>query len=101
MSTKSLKRTVKFGIGLVALILVPMSSAQELKGSNLSVTVNHDGSYQVAMLNKQTVFRSRVAAQVDHQWVRSSDYPRHRTVESRFHDELGSGRGFKTLWARK
>src|SRR5215467_8058519 len=92
MSTKSLKRNVKCGIGLVALILVPMSSAQELKGSNLSVTVNHDGSYQVAMLNKQTVFRSRVAAQVDHQWVRSSDYPRHRTVESRFHDELGSGR---------
>jgi hypothetical protein len=92
MSTKSLKRNVKFGIGLVALILVPMSSAQELKGSNLSVTVNHDGSYQVAMLNKQTVFRSLVAAQVDHQWVRSSDYPRHRTVESRFHDELGSGR---------
>ena len=31
-------------------------------------------------------------AQVDHQWLRSSDYPRHQASESTFEDDLGSGR---------
>jgi hypothetical protein len=33
-----------------------------------------------------------VAAQVDHQWLRSSDYPRHQASESTFEDDLGPGR---------
>jgi hypothetical protein len=33
-----------------------------------------------------------VAAEVDHQWLRSSDYPRHQASESTFEDDLGSGR---------
>ena len=39
----------------------------------------------------QPVLRSRVAAQVDHQWLRSSDYPRHQASESTFEDDLGPG----------
>src|SRR5579864_2948664 len=38
------------------------------------------------------MFTSRVAAQVNHEWLRSSDYPRHQASESAFTDELGSGR---------
>ena len=74
------------------------SAAQQLTNDKLSLTANpQDGSYQLAvrggqLISAQPVFTSRVAAQVDHQWLRSSDYPHHQASESTFTDELGSGR---------
>jgi hypothetical protein len=70
--------------------------AQQLTNDQLSVTVNaQEGSYQLSSSSSlhdgQPVLRSRVAAQVDHQWLRSSDYPRHQASESSFQDDLGSG----------
>jgi alpha-galactosidase len=66
---------------------------QQLTNDKLSLTVNAPaGSYQLAVRGGQPVFTSRVAAQVDHQWLRSSDYPRQKASESAFTDELGSGR---------
>ncbi len=66
--------------------------AQQLTNDELSLTVNaQDGSYQLSMHGGQPVLRSRVAAQVDHQWLRSSDYPRHQASESSFEDDLGPG----------
>lgn len=41
------------------------------------------------------MFTSRAAAQVNHQWLRSSDYPRHLASQSIFTDELGPGRAVK------
>jgi hypothetical protein len=67
--------------------------AQQLTNDELSLTVNaQDGSYQLSVRGGQPVLRSRVAAQVDHQWLRSSDYPRHQASESTFEDDLGPGR---------
>jgi alpha-galactosidase len=67
--------------------------AQQLTNDELSLTVNaQEGSYQLSLHDGQPVLRSRVAAQVDHQWLRSSDYPRHQAAESAFDDDLGSGR---------
>jgi alpha-galactosidase len=70
--------------------------AQQLTNDALSLTVNaKEGSYQLSLNgghDGQPVLRSRVAAQVDHQWLRSSDYPRHQASESPFEDDLGSGR---------
>jgi hypothetical protein len=67
--------------------------AQQLTNDELSLTVNaQEGSYQLSLHDGQPVLRSRVAAQVDHQWLRSSDYPRHQASESTFEDELGPGR---------
>ncbi|MGA8493788.1 MAG: PKD domain-containing protein [Terriglobales bacterium] len=75
------------------LILAAPGAAQQLTNDKLSVTVSaQDGSYQLAVRGGQAKFTSRVAAQVDHQWLRSSDYPRHHASESTFTDELGSGR---------
>jgi alpha-galactosidase len=70
--------------------------AQQLTNDELSVMVNApDGSYQLSLRDGghdgQTVLRSRVAAEVDHQWLRSSDYPRHQASESPFKDDLGAG----------
>ncbi len=59
----------------------------------LSLTVNaQEGSYQLSLHDSQPVLRSRVAAQVHHQWLRSSDYTRHQASESTFEDVLGPGR---------
>src|ERR1700733_14339102 len=80
------------GAGILALPCV----AQQLTNDALSVTVNaQDGSYQLSFHegghDGQPVLKSRVAAEVDHQWLRSIDYPRHQVAESSFEDDLGSG----------
>jgi alpha-galactosidase len=68
-------------------------AAQRLTNDKLSLTVNApDGLYQLAVLGGQPMFTSSVAAQVNHQWLRSSEYPRHQASEFTFTDELGSGR---------
>jgi alpha-galactosidase len=83
--------------GILALpCLAQQLSAQQLTNDELSVTVNaQDGSYQLSLHDGrhdgQPVLRSGVAAQVDHQWLRSNEYPRHQASESSFQDDLGSG----------
>ena len=76
-----------------ALIVVTPCPAQQLKNDNLSLTVNaQEGSYQLAISGGPSVFTSRVAAQVNHQWLRANEYPRRQASETTFTDELGSGR---------
>jgi len=76
-----------------ALLVAVPCAAQQLTNDKLSLTVNaQDGSYRLAVRGGQQVLTSRVAAQVDHQWLGSKEYPRHQASESRFSDELGSGR---------
>jgi len=85
--------TLGSAIFIAVLIVATPCAAQQLTNDKLSVIVNaHDGSYQLALPGGQPIFTSRVAAQVDHQWLRSSEYPRHQASESSFTDELGSGR---------
>ncbi len=84
------------GVGFVmvtgTLILSSPSAAQQLTNDKLSFTVNaKDGSYQLALRDGQPIFASCVAAQINQQWLRSSDYPRHQISVSMFTDELGSG----------
>jgi hypothetical protein len=66
--------------------------AQQMTNDELSLTLNaQEGSYQLSLHDGQPVLRSRVAAEVGHQWLRSSDYPRHQASESTFEDDLGPG----------
>jgi alpha-galactosidase len=93
---KRIRRQV-FRVGLAftagILMVAPPSVAQQLTNEELSLTVNaQEGSYQLSLHDGQPVLRSGVAAQVDHQWLRSSDYPRHQVSESTFEDDLGPGR---------
>ena len=79
---------------LIAGILIGATTcaAEELTSQPVSVTVNaRDGSYELGTHAGQIVLRARAGAQVDHQWLRSSDYPRRQAAESGFNDELGSG----------
>jgi hypothetical protein len=66
--------------------------AQQLTNEKLSLSVNaKDGSYQLGVRGGQPILTSRVAAEIDHQWLRSSEYPRHQVAESTFSDDLGPG----------
>ncbi len=83
------------GIAMIAVVLMVIApcTAQQLTNDKLSLTVNaKDGTYQLAARGGRIIFTSSVAAEVNHQWLRSTEYPRHQVTESTFSDELGSGR---------
>jgi alpha-galactosidase len=63
-----------------------------IKGKNLSVEINSDGSYSIEQAGTPgTVMRSDVEADADSEVLRSPVYPQHKIVQSEFHDEFGSG----------
>ena len=75
--------------------IVSVGAAQQLANEKLMVVANApDGSYQLRArtAGDRTVLSARVAAQIDHQWVHSKDYPQRNAAESRFSDPLGPGR---------
>ena len=95
MSKRTCGLLCKAGAAIItgALIVAVPCAAQQLTNDKLSLTVDAQaGSYQLRVRGGQPIFTSRVAAQVNQQWLRSSEYPRHQASESTFTDELGSGR---------
>ncbi len=60
----------------------------------LSVVVRpSDGTYEIQTGNGgHSVMHARVAAEIDHKWVRSTDYPKHEISHSTFEDALGHGK---------
>ena len=64
-----------------------------MANDSLSLSVNAKaGTFRLAAHGGQSLFTTLAGAQVDHQWLRSTDYPRHVASESAFTDDLGSGR---------
>jgi alpha-galactosidase len=85
--------SVAIATAFQALILVAPCAAQQLGNDTLSVSVNaKEGTYQLAVRGGQPIFTSHAAAQVNREWLHSSDYPRHVASETGFADDLGSGR---------
>ncbi len=94
MSKRTRRLVFRVGLAVTAGILMAALPcvAQQLTNDQLSLTVNaQEGSYQLSLHDGQAVLKSRVAAEVDHQWLRSSDYPRRQASEGSFQDDLGSG----------
>jgi alpha-galactosidase len=62
-----------------------------LRNSALTVAVRpQDGSYEISARDlKQPVLISRVGAEIDGHWLRSTDYPHHQIAESTSEDALG------------
>ena len=60
----------------------------------LSVVVQpSDGTYEIQTgIGGRTVIHARVAAEIDHKWVKSTDYPKHEIAQSNFEDALGHGK---------
>jgi alpha-galactosidase len=59
----------------------------------LSVVVQPgDGTYEIQTgIGRHSVIHARVAAEIDHKWVKSTDYPKHEIAQSNFEDALGHG----------
>ncbi len=60
---------------------------------DLLVTVRSgDGSYSIKdATSQQPTIQAVVAAEIDHRWVKSSDFPARKVSESKFEDALGAG----------
>jgi hypothetical protein len=63
----------------------------------LSVVVQpSDGTYEIQIGNGgHRVVHARVAAEIDHKWVKSTDYPKHEISQSTFEDALGHGNSIR------
>jgi alpha-galactosidase len=70
--------------------------ADILKGNTIGFSVSaKDGSYTIFdAASGKTILHSGLAAEVDHQWLRSSEYPRHSVTRENHSDELGSASQF-------
>ncbi|MFZ0299962.1 MAG: PKD domain-containing protein [Candidatus Sulfotelmatobacter sp.] len=70
------------------------ASPVELSIEGLSVAVRpSDGTYEIRRANDgRTILHARVAAEIDHKWIKSTDYPQHKISESNFEDVLGHGK---------
>jgi hypothetical protein len=52
-----------------------------------------DGTYEIQTGNgAHSVIHARVAAEIDHKWIRSTDYPTHEISQSNVDDAFGHGR---------
>ncbi len=85
--------------------LVLAASAQSgvsIHNASLSVSVRPaEGAYEIRSQNLgDPVLETRVAAEIDHRWVRSSDYPQHHVAESTFTDALGAGHEIAVTFSR-
>ena len=85
---------------LILLACLPMllaSLAQaadtELRNDALRVQVSSaDGTYSIAAGSTSRVIHAGIAAEVDHRWLKSADYPKREITESDFNTALGHGR---------
>jgi len=68
-------------------------SLETCQEKTIGISVNPaDGNYTVFdPVSKKPILRSRVAAEIDHRWLRSSDYPQHSSSRKSFVDRLGPG----------
>ena len=83
---------VLFLVASYSLQAQPDGRIVELKGKVLSVGINADGSYSISQSGMPgTVLRSDVEADADSKVLRSREYPQHKTMQSEFHDQFGSG----------
>lgn len=81
----------------VCCLLSVTSSAQDdsrdaLQVGTIGVRVNPaNGAYTIFdPVSKKPIFSAAVAAEIDHRWIKSSDYPHHAIRHERTADDLGS-----------
>jgi len=72
--------------------LAGAADAMVKNDSLVATAVASDGSYSIGRnADSAPILHARVAAQVDHRWIESTDYPQHQVSESSFEDRLGRG----------
>ncbi|MBV8146482.1 MAG: PKD domain-containing protein [Gammaproteobacteria bacterium] len=82
------------GILLLGPLLLATASraAQPQRHAQLTLRVDAQrGEWSVGLHDSPVILQARSAAEIDSQWLRSSDYPRHAEKRATFSDALGSG----------
>jgi alpha-galactosidase len=78
-----------------AAIAPPTSAPAATKVENAKLVIEANqkaGTYTIrSKENPRVSITAGVAAQVNHRWLRSADYPQHEIQESSFTDDLGAG----------
>jgi len=85
---------IAMACGMVcALASLAFANDVQLANSQMVLTVrSRDGTYEIrAKGSALSVVEAIVAAQIDHAWIKSTDYPNREISESEFEDALGSG----------
>jgi alpha-galactosidase len=79
---------------LLILVSSAMTSQVIANPQGLSVVVQpSDGTYEIQIgAGGHGIIHARVAAEIDHKWVRSTDYPKHEISQTTFEDALGHGK---------
>ncbi len=72
---------------------VAFSADMELRNAEVVVRINSsDGSYSISTRGAVSpTLRAGIAAEVDHRWIKASEYPKHEIASSDFEDTLGRG----------
>jgi alpha-galactosidase len=95
MSTKRFHAIVFTIIFFVTVLLCSSAAAQTagpLQNRSLKLSVRPDGSFELQAEGlRDPVLVARVGVEVNYQWIFSSDYPKHQTAASTFHDAIGDG----------
>ena len=103
---KTLAGTIRgaaFARLLMAWLLILVSSAMAAQviadPQGLSVAVRaSDGTYEIQTgADAHGVIQARAAAEIDHKWIRSTDYPKHEISQTTFKDALGHGKKLPLL----
>lgn len=91
--TTAIRRLSLLTVVVSALIPFAVAADTNLQSGALLVKIGSaDGSYAIA--DKDTshpILHAGIAAEVDHHWIKSADYPKHQVAESDFADALGNG----------
>jgi alpha-galactosidase len=86
---------------LVMLVAGCLSSTAPARVSEVSARANSvfvvvqpsDGTYEIQTgVGGRSIVHARIAAEIDHKWVKSTDYPKHEISQSSFEDTLGHGK---------
>jgi alpha-galactosidase len=89
-------------VSLVVCSWLPAFSFAEnfrIGNRQFSVAVrNEDGAYEVHSPD-HLVLRSIIGAEVNHEWLKSSKYPRHSISRSSFRDTLGQGQQLRVTFS--
>jgi alpha-galactosidase len=87
--------------GFTAIAFAVHAQPVFIKNSQLTVSVDDRGdTYEIRTESSQhSILRAQVGAEIDHQWVRSNQYPVSKTTESSFQDDLGNGQQLTTTFS--
>ena len=89
---------------IVTAVLAVSATCQtvaSLQNAWLTVSVRpQDGSFELhAQAVRDAVLAARIGAEVDHQWIWSTDYPDHQATASTFQSPLGPGHQIDILFS--